>query len=299
MTLVSAVIPAFNAAPFLADAIRSLLSQSRGPLEVIVIDDGSVDETAEIAASFGPPVFCTTQKNRGMAASRNAGIAQARGKWIGFLDADDTWMPSKIEKQLATLDAQPSRRVCYSKWLVVNSQLQPLLEQGTPPSGRAIEDLLFTGNVVGSVCTGLVDAELLRSIGGFDESLSHCADWDLWIRLARKTEFAYVSEALVTYRQHGANLSRQVPTLEKDSIKTLSKAFADAETPAELRKRAPAAMARNWMVLAGAYFQAGDWRQFVRCAGAAVAMNPAVATHILMFPWRRLTGRSDWRRQFQ
>jgi glycosyltransferase involved in cell wall biosynthesis len=299
MTLVSAVIPAFNAGPFLADAIKSILSQTSGEVEVIVVDDGSKDNTGEIARSFGAPVVCLTQTNRGMAASRNAGIEMANGDWIGFLDADDTWFPNKLERQFAALARDSSRKVCYSKWQVVDSNLQPLFEQGTAPGDSSIEDLLFRGNVVGSVCTGLVKSELLKGIGGFDPSLSHCADWDLWIRLARHTEFAYVPEALVTYRQHGANLSRQVPTLEKDSLVVLDKAFRSPETAPAIKDRAPQAMARNWMVLAGAYFHAGRWADFLRCATKAVATSPRIAGRLIMFPWRRLTGKSDWRRNFQ
>src|SRR5207244_10103288 len=119
---------------------------------------------------------------------------------------------------------------------------------------------------VGSICTVLVERALLEKVGGFDPDLSQCADWDMWIRLARRSEFLYLDEPLVTYRQHGSQMSNNVPLLERDSLQVLSKGFRDPATPAALRACEARCMGRNWMVLAGSYFQARRYGDFLRCA---------------------------------
>ena len=102
---VTVVIPCFNAAPFLRATLESALNQSHAPCEVLVIDDGSTDQSAAIAASYGPPVRVISQANQGESVARNRGIEEARGSWIAFLDSDDLWMPEKLERQLTA--AQP------------------------------------------------------------------------------------------------------------------------------------------------------------------------------------------------
>lgn len=134
-------------------------------------------------------------------------------------------------------------------------------------------------------------------MGGFDAGLSHCADWDLWIRLARRTDFVYLPEALVTYRQHGSNLSRQISVLERESVKVLQAAFADPATPEPLKRRRVRSMGRQKMVLAGCYFNAGLYRDFLRCTASALATDPLQLVRLAGFPYRRLTGTSDWRQK--
>jgi glycosyltransferase involved in cell wall biosynthesis len=296
--VISVVIPAFNAAAFLGQAIDSVLAQSVGEIEVIVVDDGSTDGTAAIARSYDSEVHYVYQTNRGMAGARNRGLQECRGDLVGLLDADDTWMPEKIRKQIDALSASPRARVCYTACLVTDRNLEPIAVELSPRKGSALEDLLLMGNVVGSISSPLIERRLLAEVGGFNPGLSHCADWDLWVRLARKTEFICLPEPLVTYRQHGGNLSRHISILERDSFQVLHAAFADPETPAPLKARQRRALARNWMVLAGCYFNAGGFRDCLRCATHAVRLDPLQVRRLLHFPYRRLRGTSDWRRRF-
>lgn len=149
--LVSVVIPAYNAAPYLGDAINSVLDQSYKRIDLIVIDDGSTDETAAIAFGFGERVRCIQQANRGMAGARNRGIAECRGDFVALLDADDTWMPTKLAKQMEALSAAPTFGACYTAFLVTDADLKPIHVQESPRRGTVLEDLLSLGNVVGSV----------------------------------------------------------------------------------------------------------------------------------------------------
>jgi len=296
--LVSAVIPAYNAARFLGDAIRSALGQTEADVEVVVVDDGSTDATRDVAESFGTAIRYVRQHNQGMAGARNTGIALCRGEYVGFLDADDTWLPDKVRRQLEALASAPSARATYGACTVVDAELKPIAVQGSQRRASALEDLLLLGNIVGSVCSLLVERRLLDAVGGFAADFSHCADWELAIRLARHTEFLYIPHPLVTYRQHGANLSRHIETLERESTRLIEMALVDPDLPSSVASRADEARARNWMVLAGCYFNAGQYADFARCARLALRLRPVLLARVVGFPVRRLTGRSDWRQRF-
>jgi glycosyltransferase involved in cell wall biosynthesis len=288
MPLVSVVVPTYNCARYVTAAVDSVLFQSFTDLELLVVDDGSTDGTRQVLAGYGPPVRYLYQTNSGVSAARNLGIAESRGRYVAFLDADDTWMPQKLERQVAALDAAPGVGCCYSAFLVVDSELRPLGVRKSERRGRILEDLLFRGNVVGSICTVLVERALLEQVGGFDLRMSQCADWDMWVRLARETEFLYLEEPLVTYRQHGSMMSRDISLLERDSLQVLRKGLSHPRTPADLRARAAHALGRNWMVLAGSYFQARRYRDFGRCAAAALRLDPSQCSRLLGYPIRRL-----------
>jgi glycosyltransferase involved in cell wall biosynthesis len=296
--LVSAVIPAYNAARFLGDAIRSALGQAGADVEVIVVDDGSTDATRDVAESFGTAIRYERQHNQGMAGARNAGIGLCRGEYVGFLDADDTWLPDKVLRQLEALSSAPSVRATHGACIVVDADLKPIAVQHSRRRASALEDLLLLGNIVGSICSLLVERRLLDAVGGFSREFSNCADWELAIRLARHTDFLYIPQPLVTYRQHGANLSRQIDTLERESTRLVEMALADPGLPPTVARRAAEARARNWMVLAGCYFNAGRYADFGRCARLALRLRPALLARVVGFPVRRLTGRSDWRQKF-
>jgi glycosyltransferase involved in cell wall biosynthesis len=284
---VSVVIPAFNAAAYLPAAIRSVFDQSVRDLEIIVVDDGSTDDTQQLMRSQPPPVRYLRQANRGVAAARNTGIEESHGRYVAFLDADDTWLPNKLERQLSRLSGQASR-LCYSAFVLVDARLAPIEVRRSQRRGTALQDLLTLGNVVGSICTVLCERELLLEAGGFDPTLSQCADWDMWVRLAARTDFLYLDEPLVTYRQHEANMSRNARLLETDSRRVLDKGFSMKGLPVALRGRRRSAMARNDMVLAGTYFQAGLYRDFLRCAARSLFRDPTQAGYLVAFPWRRL-----------
>jgi glycosyltransferase involved in cell wall biosynthesis len=289
---VSVVVPAYNAAPFLRAALDSVLAQTEPVAEVLVVDDGSTDATAEIAAGYAAPVRLLRQENAGVSAARNHGIREARGEWIAFLDADDTWLPAKNAVQLAALRAAPEHGVCYSAFQVVDEDLRPLRIERNRRRGTILEDLLQRGNVVGSVCTVLVRRSLLDEVGGFDPAFSYCADWELWVRLARRTEFLYLDEPLVTYRRHAGMMSRGVERLQDDSVRLLEGALAHPDTPAALRRRRAAILGRNWMVLAGSYLEVGNPLAAVRCAGRAILLDPAQMLRPLGLPFRRLRRRA-------
>lgn len=291
---VSVIIPAYNASAYLPEAIDSVLGQSFSDIEVLVIDDGSTDETEHLVRRYRSAIKYLRQPNRGVSSARNRGIAQSVGRYIAFLDADDTWLPHRLERQLAALQDQPNYRATYAAFTVVDESLNPLGISRNQRQASALEDLLLRGNVVATPSTVLCERALFELVGGFDPALSQCADWDMWVRLAAQTEFLYLDEPLVTYRQHSTNMSRNAPLLESDSLQVLKKGFAMPDLPASLRAQQQTALARNYMVLAGTYFHAHCYWDFMRCAVRAVTMDAGQIHYLAAFP-ARITSR--WKTQ--
>lgn len=290
MTLVSVVIPAYNAERYVGAAIESVLAQTARHIEIVVVDDGSTDGTLGVLQRYGAPVRWHRQENSGVAVARNRGISESRGDYVAFLDADDTWMPEKIDRQLGALRKEPQKRLSHSAFVVCDGELRPLRVTRLPPKRSAFEDLLFEGNVVGCP-TVLCERRLFDLAGAFDPDLSQCADWDMWIRLARLTEFVYVDEPLAMSRRHEANMSRNISLYERDALRVLDKVFRSHKLPASVRDRRRRVHGRMYMVLAGSYFEASRYGDSVRCALRAIAHDPRQAAHVFGFPVRRLLNR--------
>lgn len=292
MTHVSVIIPAYNARDFIADAVDSALAQTVKSVDIIVVDDGSTDGTGDVLSRFGAAIRVVRQPNRGVAVSRNLGIAEARGRYVAFLDADDIWEPRKIEEQLDAISSTSSGYgACSTRFLVVDEQLRPVEVFGTARRMSTLSELLMFGNTIGTPSTVLCDRALFQQVGGFDPALSQCADWDMWIRLAAVTDFIRLDNVLVRYRKHDRSMSRDVALLERDSRIVLDKAFAMPDLPPALRRLRRRLIARNYMVVAGSYFRIGAWRDFLRCAARAVALAPAQMAYLAQFPLRHTAHR--------
>lgn len=290
MPTVSVVIPAYNAARYAEAAVDSVLGQKYKDVEVLVVDDGSTDGTEAVLSRYGNAIRYLRQRNGGVSAARNRGIQESTGRYVAFLDADDTWFPDKLGRQIAALESSGQHRACYSAHVICTEALAPLAVRRSVRYGSTLEDLLLRGNVVGSVCTVLCDRALFSIAGNFDLTLSQCADWDMWVRLATITEFLYLDEPLVTYRQHGSNMSADPALLERDSTRVLEKAFELPCVPLHVRAARRTAFARNYMVLAGTYFHARRYSDFIRCAVRAVSLDAGQLGYLTAFP-RRLAAR--------
>jgi glycosyltransferase involved in cell wall biosynthesis len=287
MPEVSVVIPTYNSVAYVGQAAQSVLEQTFQDLELIVVDDGSTDDTASLIEGMDSRVRYHRQENSGVSIARNNGFAETSGRYVAFLDADDVWLPEKLAKQLDALRAAPAFRLCYTAFYVTDTELNPFEVRGAPMSGTALEGLLLHGNLVGGGSSSLLcEREVFEASGGFDPTLSQCADWDLCVRLAAVTDFLFLDEPLVKYRQHGSNMSGDPRLLEDDSVRVLDKGFGMAEVDPGLAAQRRRAEARNDMVLAGTYFQAGRYRDFARCAARSVSRDPRRATYLAGFPVR-------------
>jgi glycosyltransferase involved in cell wall biosynthesis len=286
MPEVSVVIPTYNSARYLEPAVDSVLAQTFQDLEVIVVDDGSTDDTAALIRGLGPPVRYLYQPNSGVSAARNRGVAASTGRYVALLDADDTWLPEKLSRQLEALGTAPAWRLCYTAFFAADSDLNPIEVRHQEMPAGALESLLTHGNVVGAPSTIVCERRLFQQAGGFDPGLSQCADWDMWIRLAALTEFLYLDVPLATYRMHGVSMSSDPRLLEEDSLCVLEKGFGMPGIEPALAAQRRRAFARNYMVLAGTYFHAGDYRDFARCAARSLSLDPRRARYLAGFPLR-------------
>jgi glycosyltransferase involved in cell wall biosynthesis len=213
MTLVSVVIPAYNAERFLADAIRSVEAQDHEPVETIVVDDGSTDRTVEVARSLG--VRCLRQANRGHAAARNAGLGLARGELVAFLDADDVWEPHKLSRQVAHLAANPE--VGY----VVCRVRRTRLPGASRPPGAPAD--WFQESQPGTVhIAALIRRSVLDRVGHFDSSYRHSSDTEWCLRAAEAgVKWHVLPDVDARYRMHDRNQSYDVPGLKRDLFSAL------------------------------------------------------------------------------
>ena len=209
--LVSIVIPAYQSARWVRDAVASALAQTHPSCEVIVVDDGSTDGTAALlAAAFADAIQIVQQPNRGLAAARNTGLRRARGEYVQFLDADDVLLPDKIATQVAAFGRAPDVDVafCDFAWLVEGRT--QLADMPVPEivDGHALHALLGRNFIV---ChAALVRTAALQRAGGFDETLSACEDYDLWLRLAGAgSRFLHTPGKLALYRRTPGSMSAQ------------------------------------------------------------------------------------------
>lgn len=190
---VSAIIPCYNYGKYLAQAIDSILAQTHPVAEIIVVDDGSGDNTREVAESFGERVQYIFQENRGRAAARNTGIRAATGDWIALLDADDRWLPEKIKLQMEALAGRPDAVLVYTAVWCESPDGSRYVYPATELR-RLWPTLRYANCITGSASAALIRRDILIAEGGFNETLRECEDWDCWFRLALKYPFAVVAE---------------------------------------------------------------------------------------------------------
>jgi glycosyltransferase involved in cell wall biosynthesis len=221
---VSTIIPVYNGEKFIAQTIDSVLTQTYASIELIVVNDGSTDSTSDVLKKYEGRIICFDQVNSGGGAARNAGLAVARGKYVAFLDADDQWVPEKIEKQVCVMEANPHLGFVCSGSYVVDAADNILGEWCRRPKNlQETFEALYDRNFVLNL-TVMARRDCLMEVGGSDPALRISFDYDLWLRLAKKFPFKYLCEPLARYRVHSAGLSRNQRGRYRDNIKIINKA---------------------------------------------------------------------------
>jgi glycosyltransferase involved in cell wall biosynthesis len=208
---VSVIVAAYNYGRFLAAALESVLAQTFADFEVIVVNDGSTDDTSEVVIPYltDPRVRYYRTDHLGQPGAKNLGIRFARTSLVAFLDADDLWLPRKLEKQMAVLRADPGLGVVYARRLLIDEQGRQLeYEQPGLHRGHVLE-AIFQSNFI-CFSSALVRRTVFEEVGHFDEDLALAIDYDLWLRAALAYRFDYVDEPLVKYRTGHANLSSRL-----------------------------------------------------------------------------------------
>lgn len=270
---ISVVIPCFNAEKYIAVAIRSVLAQDWPDLEIVVVDDGSSDRSAELVRENFPEVKLLRQANQGVAQARNNGIQHATGDWIAFLDADDLWLPGKLQAQWDIHRVTPSIRMSYTAWedwsqvdpLPTPDYLADLLrDAGNFPRWSGITGWVYTQLLAGClVWTGTVLAHrsVFEEVGLFDPTLRIGEDYDLWLRASRVTQIFRVSVPYALYRWHPASITRSVPEKNFHSVvvgRALARwGYSSPDGSSARKADVDRVLAKSWCDFAGAHLEVG------------------------------------------
>jgi len=254
--MVSVVIPTHNRRDLIGETIRSVLNQTFEDFEVLVVDNGSTDDTEQVVRNFRDPRirYIYQENTGGPAGPRNTGIRQSRGKYIAFLDSDDVWMPNKLEREIALLESNRGIDVVYCAGEKIDAKGVLLNSDWVRPRswGTLCEDLLY-GNVVSGGSAALLRADCFARVGLFDETLRLCEDLDMWRRLALAGyQFLFVDEALVRIRVHTSSMLAGATQANLDEriagdVRYLTKVIR--EVPERLRRHIPGIKYRIYLSL--------------------------------------------------
>jgi glycosyltransferase involved in cell wall biosynthesis len=242
MSLISVIIPTYNRKMVLPRAIDSVLTQKGADFELIIVDDGSTDDTDDIVRGTrtshlgirknekpnesrvpSSEIRVFRQENRGPAAARNLGIKETRGEWIAFLDSDDEWKPGKLKTQLEFFGKNPDHLICQTEeiWVRNGTRVNPMKKH--KKSGGWIFEKCLPLCVV-SPSAVMMHRKLFDEVGLFDESLPACEDYDLWLRIAAKHRVGLIEKPyLIKYGGHADQRSREFPAMDRFRIQSLAK----------------------------------------------------------------------------
>jgi len=252
MPRVSVVVPTRDRRALTAEAVESVLVQSWGDLELVVVDDGSIDGTADhLEASFQDPrLRVLRQENRGVSAARNRGVRETSGEWLAFLDSDDLWLPGKLERQLAAVEEAPGWEACHTEevWYRYGRWANP--RKVHAKHGGWIFSQCLPLCII-SPSSILLRRALFDALGGFDESLPACEDYDLWLRLCAARPVLLLPERLTVKRNgHPGQLSQAHWGLDRFRVRALWKVALDPGVPREWRREALEELVRKSEVVA-------------------------------------------------
>ncbi len=285
--LVSVIIPNYNYSRYIAEAIDSVLNQTYSNIEVIVVDDGSKDNSEEVIRGYGSEIVSIFQQNRGVSAARNAGVEKSRGIFICFLDADDSWFRTKVESQLARFEDEQIG-LAHVGVEEIDANGNPLGQNLDGMEGLVSKELLLFERpvILGGGSGVMIRRSVFDEVGGFDTRLSTSADWDFSYQVSSRYQVGFVNEVLLRYRIHGSNMHSNIRVMERDMLIGYRKAFAGrSEVDRSLRRKSYGNLHR---VLAGSHFRSGNYPEFAKNAVKCLGLTPGNLPYFLQFPFRRL-----------
>ncbi len=257
---VAVIIPTRDRAAWTERAVVSVLGQTRRPDELVVVDDGSIDGTAERLRSASRGIDLLRLDGRGVSAARNHGIRATSSEWLAFLDSDDEWLEEKLETQLAALGAQPDHLLCHCDeiWIRNGRRVNPR-RRHRKRGGLIFRHCLPLCAI--SPSAAIVHRSLFERVGLFDESLPACEDYDLWLRICARHPVLYVDRPLV--RKHGGHADQlsRTPALDRYRIRALQKVLDAGELSAGDRQAAVATLEQKIEVYAAGAKKRGRWQE--------------------------------------
>ena len=257
---VSVIIPAYNALPYLPQTVESVFTQTFEDFELLIVNDGSTDGLAQWASTLTDErVKVIHQSNQGPGAARNEGLRQSQGEFIAFLDADDLWLPTKLAKQVAELEAHPEVGLTHTSISYIDERGDKLYKD-LPAHGRGnVWRHIVAFNpryLIHCGSTPLIRRECFDSVGMFSTELRLAQDWEMWIRISRHYHLSALDEVLVRYRQHPTNISKSY-TLALKTFSTIIESTFQTVEP-ELAHLKWEAYGRTHMLVAWRAYWAGD-----------------------------------------
>ncbi|MBU1691269.1 MAG: glycosyltransferase [Gammaproteobacteria bacterium] len=297
---VSVVIPAYNSALFLQETVESVRQQTTPVHEIIVVDDGSTDETEQVIQSLGRDIVYIRQTNAGVSAARNRGITQATGEIIAFLDADDLWLPQKVEKQVKVLLSNPEVALVATDRADIDVQGGFLLdslfkhrgfyeffsELGNNPIPQALSRLMQVNFIPTS--SVMVRKSALVRVGVFNTNIRYGEDLDLWARIASQHAIVCVPEVLMHYRRHGSNATQATENLLLDLVRVMKNIRSwGALALSKEGLNADKLVAQSLWDLGYWYFTSTDPRRAHNAFMESFRESPSLRT--LIYAWLSLT----------
>lgn len=286
--LVSVIIPNFNYARFLGEAIESVMGQTYTNIEVIVVDDGSSDDSLKVARSFGEKVRLIEQENSGVSAARNRGIGGSTGELVAFLDSDDVWHSKKLEKQVALFQDNEGIGLVHCGYVEIDDQDNRYNEYTDGMAGDVASEMLKYERpvILGGGSAAVVRRSVLEDVGGFDPLVTPAEDWEFYFRCASVSKVGFIPEVLLSYRVHDKNAHSNIQKMERGILAAYQKSF-ETDDPDLLAIR-DQCFGKIHSVLAGSYFSAGSYRSFARHAIKSIILAPKLSVRYLAFPVRYL-----------
>ena len=271
--LVSVIIPTFNRRAMVCEAVASVCAQHGGDFEIVVVDDGSTDGTADaLSNEFDSRCRVLRSENRGVSAARNLGVARSTGELLSFLDSDDLWLPEKLAAQIAFFQTHPTAQICQTEeiWVRNGVRVNPC-KHHRKPSGDIFESSLRLCLVSPSAV--MLRRELFERAGGFDEGLPACEDYDLWLRIACVAPVWLIERALVIKRGgHSDQLSRQFWGMDRFRVAALTRLLAAGSLRSDQRDAVLRVLAEKCAILAHGAARRGrhdEAERYNRLAGVA------------------------------
>jgi glycosyltransferase involved in cell wall biosynthesis len=278
MPVYACIIPTFNRPAWTVEAVESVLAQTLGDFECIVVDDGSTDDTADRIVAVGDPrVRLVRQPHRGVAAARNHGVAMSSSPWLAFLDSDDRWLPRKMERQMAFVAANTALRISQTDelWIRRGVRVNPMKKHrksGGDLFARSLELCVISPSAV------LVARSLFDEIGGFDEDFPVCEDYDLWLRITCREVVGFLPEPLVVKRGgHDDQLSRSAPVMDHYRIRAIDKILRSGQLNETQQHAAVDELARKCKIVALGCRKHGKNREAERYLALARQHREALA----------------------
>ena len=275
---VSVIVPTFNRSGPLLRALQSIAAQTHSPDEVIVVDDGSEDDTQQIVNGKFPDTVYLQQKNQGVSSARNLGINAARGEWIALLDSDDEWLPGKLASQLHLLADMPDHLICHTEEIWVRNgkrinQMKKHMKSGGNIFQRCLPLCVISPSSV------LIHRSLFDQVGLFDESLPACEDYDLWLRICASHPVAYVEiPQIIKYGGHDDQLSRRYWGMDRFRIAALEKIIKGGSLNSEDLFAAKTTVTKKALIMAQGATKRGKQEAAVRYRTIADRYVNPVAT---------------------